>query len=176
MKFKICSEFLLMFLLVSFMAATSLQAPKCFNAELPYDPNIDGVGIHEETGDLYFMSSLVVPFFAERVNIKRGQLVKLELGTDPLTMAAMANPFGSSWMALQCRAIGGCRGRTVAIVGTTSGRASICVARFIGASRIVGSSHDAETLAKVEGLDDRVVLTDDFSMPSSVGPVYIMLD
>ncbi|OKL58020.1 hypothetical protein UA08_06844 [Talaromyces atroroseus] len=100
---------------------------------------------------------LVAPFFAERVNIKWSQLVKLEPVTDSTTVAAMGDPFGSSWMALQCRAIVGCRGRTVAIFGATSagGKAVVSSARFLG----VGIARDADTLPNIEGLDDGVVLT-----------------
>lgn len=81
-------------------------------------------------------------------------------------------------MALQCRAIGGCKGRTVVFLGATSasGQAAVPVARSLGASRIVGVSRNEATLATVAGLDDRVVLKDPFVWPESIGPVHIVLD
>ncbi|KAE8367581.1 hypothetical protein BDV27DRAFT_154871 [Aspergillus caelatus] len=81
-------------------------------------------------------------------------------------------------MTLRCRVIGGCQGRTVLIIGATSAseRCAAIVARSLGATRIIGMSHNEETLAAVEGLDDRVVLREPFALPPSVGPVHIVLD
>jgi NADPH:quinone reductase-like Zn-dependent oxidoreductase len=152
--------------------------PSAFDAALPFDPSIDGVGLDEATGDLYFINPLAAPLFAERANVDSSQLMKLEPGADPVTVAALANPVSSSWMALRCRAVGGCQGRTVVIVGATSasGRAAAIVARSLGAARVVGLSRSEDTLAAVEGLDDRVLLRDPFVLPQSVGPVHIVLD
>lgn len=152
--------------------------PTSLNAPLPFDPSIDGVGLDESTGDLYFINPLAAPLFAEYANVERDQLMKLDRETDPITVAALANPVSSSWLALQCRATGGCQGRTVLVIGATSvsGRAAAIVARSLGAARVVGLSRNEETLAAVEGLDDRVVLRDQFVLPESVGPVHIVLD
>ncbi|PGH18129.1 hypothetical protein AJ79_00757 [Helicocarpus griseus UAMH5409] len=148
------------------------------NAQLPFDPSIDGVGLDEASGELYFINPLAAPLFAERANVDRSQLMKLEPGTDPITVAALANPVSSSWMALRCRALGGCKGRTVLIVGATSvsGRAAAIVARMLGAKRVIGVSRNENTLAAVEGLDDRVLLQDGPTLSKSVGPVHILLD
>ncbi|PYI11079.1 NAD(P)-binding protein [Aspergillus sclerotiicarbonarius CBS 121057] len=156
--------------------------PSAFGAPLPFDPSADGVGVDEATGDRYFINTLAAPLFAERANVDRSQLVKLNAAADPVTVAALANPTASSWMALRCRATGGCQGRTVVIVGATSasGRAGIAVARALGAARTVGVARDPDTLAKVEGLDDRVLLPahpdEPLVLPPSIGPVHIVLD
>ncbi|KAK2750374.1 hypothetical protein FQN57_003854 [Myotisia sp. PD_48] len=159
-------------------ARAARKHPSAFNAQLPFDPSIDGVGLDEATGDLYFINPLAASLLAERVNVERIQLMKLEPGTDPIIVAGLANPVSSSWMALRCRAIGGCQGRNVVIVGATSasGRAAATVARSLGASRIIGISRSEDTLAAVEGLDDRVILQDPFVMPKHIGPVHIVLD
>ncbi|KAH6892953.1 hypothetical protein B0T10DRAFT_527520 [Thelonectria olida] len=152
--------------------------PSAFNAPLPYDPSIDGVGIDEATGQKYFINSLSAPLFVERVNVDRNQLIKLDASSDPVSIAALTNPTMGGWLALQCRAVGGCRGRTVVILGATSasGRAAAFVARELGATRVVGISRNEETLATVEGLDERVVLRSPLTLPSGVGPVHIVLD
>ncbi|RSL82999.1 hypothetical protein CEP51_004791 [Fusarium floridanum] len=152
--------------------------PSAFNSTLPYDPSIDGVGLDEATGDMYFISSLAAPVFCERANVDKAQLIKLDAGVDPVTIAALANPTMSSWLALKCRAIGGCEGRTVAIIGATSasGRLAAFVARELGAARVVGISRTEETLAAVEGLDERIVMQTPLSIPPSVGPIDIVLD
>ncbi|QMW34637.1 hypothetical protein F9C07_2109042 [Aspergillus flavus] len=125
-----------------------------FKTPSPYDPSVDGVAIDEITGDM------------------------LDERNDPVKVAALANPVSCSWMTLRCRVIGGCQGRTVLIIGATtaSGRCAAIVACSLGATRIIGMSRNEETLAAVEGLDDRVVLREPFALPPSVGPVHIILD
>lgn len=160
-------------------------------AGLPFDPSIDGVGLHEATGDLYYVayrptgsspSAGAGVLLAERANVDRSQLVRLDGGADPAAVAALVNPVASSWLALRCRAAWGCEGRTVLIVGATScsGRAAVAVARELGAARVVGMSRSWETLDMVPGLDDRVVLREDpdrgVVMPERVGPVHVVLD
>ncbi|RAQ53476.1 hypothetical protein AFGD_001880 [Aspergillus flavus] len=136
-----------------------------FKAPLPYDPSVDGVAIDEITGDMYFITQLAAPLFAERTNVDLRHVIRLDEGTDPVKVAALANPVSCSWMTLRCRVIGGCQGRTVLIIGATtaSGRCAAIVARSLGATRI-------------SGLDDRVVLREPFALPPSVGPVHIILD
>jgi NADPH:quinone reductase-like Zn-dependent oxidoreductase len=152
--------------------------PTVRNAVLPFDPSIDGVGQDGATGDLYYITPLAAPLLAERANVERCQVVKLEDGVDPATVAGLMNPVSSSWMALRCRVNGGCQGRTVVIVGATSasGRAAAIVARYLGARRIIGISRNQETLAGVEGLDDRVLLSTPFVLPPDIGPLHIILD
>ncbi|KAL2128029.1 hypothetical protein VTI74DRAFT_9828 [Chaetomium olivicolor] len=153
--------------------------PSARDASLPFDPSVDGVVQDEATRDLYYVSPMAASLFAERANVERQQLVKLAAGADPIAVATLVNPVGSSWMALRCRALpGSYEGATVLVLGatSTSGRAAIIVARSLGASRIVGMSRSEDTLAAVEGLDARAVLREPFTLPSDVGPVHIILD
>lgn len=154
------------------------QHPKFYNEPLPFDPSVDGVGMDGRTGDLYFISSLAAPLFAEYANVEKDQLLELESGADPVAVAALANPTASSWMALQCRAAGGCKGKTVVILGATSasGQAGVSVARGLGATRVVGIARNETKLAAVEGLDDRIVLQSPLQVPAEIGPVDIILD
>jgi NADPH:quinone reductase-like Zn-dependent oxidoreductase len=147
-------------------------------ASLPFDPSVDGVGLDEATGDLYFVSPMAAELMADYANVERHQLVKLDSRADPIAVAALINPVSSTWMALRRRLVGDCQGSTVLILGVTSasGRAAVLVARELGAARVVGVSRSEDTLAAVDGLDDRVVLRQPFVIPSSVGPVDIILD
>ncbi|EON98328.1 putative quinone oxidoreductase protein [Phaeoacremonium minimum UCRPA7] len=148
---------------------------------LPFDPSVDGVGLDEITGDRYYVTldpKGGVSMFNERVNVPKSQLVKLEPGVDPVTVAALINPVASSWMALQARAVGGCKDRTVLVVGATgtSGRAAVTVAKSLGAARVIAMSRSEATLAEVEGIDVRVVLTKPAVLPPDLGPIDIILD
>ncbi|KAJ4286373.1 hypothetical protein N0V88_008040 [Collariella sp. IMI 366227] len=153
--------------------------PSAKGASLPFDPSVDGVVQDEMTGDLYYAGPMAASLFAERANIERQQLVKLAPGSDPIAVATLVNPVGSSWMALRCRALpGSYQGATVLVLGatSTSGRAAITVARSLGASRIIGMSRSKDTLAAVEDLDARVVLHEPYTLPPDIGPVHIILD
>ena len=148
---------------------------------LPFDPSIDGVGLDEATGDLYYAT--LGPkggpsMFNERVNVAKAQLVKLEQGADPINVAGLTNAVASSWLALRSRVLGEVKGRTVVIVGATgaSGRAAVTVARSLGAARVIGMARNETKLAEVEGLDVRVVLSDPVVLPSDLGTVDIILD
>lgn len=160
------------------MGRATGQHPSAFGQALPYDPSIDGVGRDEATGALYFINSLVTSVFSEYANVERAQLFPVAPDADPVAVAALINNTQSSWMALRCRAVGGCAGRTVVIVGATSnsGRCAAQVARLLGAAKVVGVSRDPATLATVAGLDERVVLRDPLELPADLGPVHVILD
>ncbi|KAJ2895486.1 hypothetical protein MKZ38_006423 [Zalerion maritima] len=154
--------------------------PSAKDATLPFDPSVDGVAMDEETGDMYYVVPMAgARLLADKVNVERAHLLKLEEGTDPVAVAALVNPVSSSWMALRRRVIGGCQGATVLVLGatSTSGRAAVSVARSLGAARLVGMSRSEEKLATVEELDARIVLgADPAPLPQEVGPVDIVLD
>lgn len=153
--------------------------PSARGAALPYDPTVDGVVLDEATGQHYYVSPMTSQLFAERANIDKHLLVKLAPEVDPVAVATLVNPVGSSWMALRCRALpGSYEGATVLILGatSTSGRAAVSVARSLGAARVIGMSRTEETLAAVEGLDERVLLREPFTLPDNIGPVHIVLD
>lgn len=151
-------------------------------AALPFDPSVDGVGVDEATGDMYYISigpRGAASLFNERANVEKTQLVKLDPRADPVAVAALVNPVSSSWMALQCRTTeNSCKGRTVLILGATgtSGRTSVAVAKSLGAARIVGMGRSEVSLAQVEGLDERVVIQDPVTLPPDLGPIDIVLD
>ncbi|KAI1385878.1 NAD(P)-binding protein [Hypoxylon trugodes] len=145
---------------------------------LPYDPSVDGVGLDESTGKKYYIGPLAAPLFAERANVEKRLITELLPEADPITVAALANPVSSSWMALNVRVIGGIKNRNLLIVGATSesGRHAARVARHLGASKIIGASRTQETLDLVEGLDERILLTDPISIPKTIGPIDVVLD
>jgi threonine dehydrogenase-like Zn-dependent dehydrogenase len=157
---------------------------------LPYDPSIDGVGIDEQTGVMYYILPLSASCLAEKVNVDWDNLVPLQpaapkplprngpenghgpaLGhgvdhrvemLDPIAIAGLVNPVSSSWMALRTRVDGEITGKTVLVLGATSksGRAAVLVARFLGAKKVIGVARREEGLRSVEGLDGWVASGD----------------
>ncbi|KAL4751050.1 hypothetical protein BDW72DRAFT_212953 [Aspergillus terricola var. indicus] len=180
--------------------------PTAKAVRLPYDPSIDGVGIDEQTGDMYYILPLSAPCLAEKVNVDRGSLVPFQPGVsrpgpghgsdhgpapgadslDPVAIAGLVNPVSSSWMALRTRVDGKLTGKTVLVLGATSksGRAAVLVARFLGAKKVIGVARREEGLRSVEGLDgwlsSGVMLTGGagvrFTLPEWTGPVHVVLD
>ncbi|KAL4736960.1 hypothetical protein BDV11DRAFT_217000 [Aspergillus similis] len=151
--------------------------PTAKTVSFPYDPSIDGVGIDEQTGVMYYILPLSAPCLVERVNVDRSNLVPLQPGAstpgpgpgyghgygpapeakslDPVAIAGLVNPVSSSWMALRTRVNGELTGKTVLVLGATSksGRAAVLVARFLGAKKVIGVARGQEGLRSVEGLD-----------------------
>lgn len=148
------------------------------NASLPYDPSVDGVGLDETTGDQYYISPMAGQLFANRVNADRKKIIKLEHGSDAIAVAGLMNPVSSSWMALRCRFMGDLHGKTVVVLGATSrsGRAAVNTSRSLGAGKVVGVGRNEASLAGVQGIDEHIALQSPFVMPSSVGPVDVVLD
>ncbi|TLD05153.1 uncharacterized protein PgNI_09489 [Pyricularia grisea] len=155
--------------------------PSCRGATLPFDPSVDGVGLDECSGRLFYINALAAPLLAERANVAVSDLVPLEgVGPsccDPVAVAALVNPVSSSWMALRRRVVGGVAGLTVLVLGvtSTSGRAAAQVARFLGAARVLGASRSG---VDVEGVDEHILLPPagqqlDISV---VGHVHVILD
>ncbi|KAL4813843.1 hypothetical protein BDW67DRAFT_192620 [Aspergillus spinulosporus] len=151
--------------------------PTAKAVSLPYDPSIDGVGIDEQTGVMYYIIPLSASCLVEKVNVDRDNLVPLQPGAsipepghgpalghgddhraeslDPVAIAGLVNPVSSSWMALRTRVNGEITGKTVLVLGATSksGRAAVLVARFLGAKKVIGVARREEGLRSVEGLD-----------------------
>ena len=153
--------------------------PSARGASLPFDPSVDGVGLQESSGELFYINAMVAQLFAERAHVDPRHLVRLgyEGEVDPVAIAALVNPVSSSWMALRHRVDGSITGLTILILGVTSasGRAAAQVARSFGAARIVGASR---SLADVDGVDESVLIPADrpLDLSTGVGQVHVLLD
>lgn len=128
---------------------------------LPHVPGVDGVAKDESTGQLYYCFKIAPDFgtFADLVNVPKTNAIPLPAGVDPVAFAASANPTMSSWMAITQRTVDLPKDYTVLIIGATSasGRMAVQVARALGAAKVIGMARNAESLAKVDGLDERIV-------------------
>ncbi|KUI69131.1 Quinidine resistance protein 1 [Cytospora mali] len=145
--------------------ARAIAAGKHFlTASLPYIPGIDGVGVDDSASPprKYYFSTLPPSpgSLSEHVNMDQKALVPLPDDVDEKSVAALANPAQSSWMAIRHRTSDLPEGWSVAVLGATSasGRVAVRIARALGAGRIIGIARGERALAEVEGLDERIVL------------------
>ncbi|OAA62857.1 Alcohol dehydrogenase superfamily, zinc-type [Niveomyces insectorum RCEF 264] len=153
----------------------------------PLDPSADAVGVDEATGTVYYIPVLSGALFAEYANIDAAQLVPLPAGADPVTVAALANPVSSAWLALTERVVNVPNNFRVLILGVTgtSGRAAIRVARHFGAATVIGAARNEAALQRLQadkanGIDEYVVLrspvADTAAAFAALGHVDVVLD
>jgi NADPH:quinone reductase-like Zn-dependent oxidoreductase len=121
---------------------------------VPFVAGIDGVGELADGTVVYFAFARA-PYgaMAERTVVPRGHCIPIPNHTNLLNAAGAANPGMSSWAALTRRAEIR-SGEAVLINGATgiSGRLAVKVARHLGASRIVATGRNAETILSLTDL------------------------
>jgi NADPH2:quinone reductase len=119
--------------------------------KLPFIPGVDGVGRLEDNSRVYFgMTRSPFGTFAERTVTSRGMYLTLSGGLDDATIAGIANPGMSSWVALTKRA-GFVAGENVLILGAagTAGRLAVQIAKHLGAGFVYAAARNKDGL---EGL------------------------
>jgi NADPH:quinone reductase-like Zn-dependent oxidoreductase len=131
-------------------------------SKLPHPVGIDGVGIEEATGKLYFVNSFAPDFgsYADYVNVDKSVTTQVPDGADPVAMAAFANPGMSSWMALRTRTANLPGGFTCLILGVTSasGELAVQIAKALGAGKVIGVARNEKAMKEIHGLDESIVL------------------
>ena len=134
---------------------------------LPFIPGIDGVGRQQDGTQIYFGISRS-PFgtFSERALAAGRMCIPLPEGLDAVTVAGIANPGMSSWVALTRRAKIAA-GENVLILGATgvAGQLAVQIAKHLGAQRIVAAGRNQEVLetAKDLGADSIIPLNQEHS-------------
>src|SRR5579875_3850507 len=121
---------------------------------LPFIPGVDGVGRRQDGSQIYFGISRS-PFgtFSERAPASRKICLPLPDGLDAVTVAGIANPGMSSWVALTRRAKLAA-GENVLILGATgvAGQRAVQIAKHLGAQRIGAAGRNQESLEAVKAL------------------------
>jgi NADPH:quinone reductase-like Zn-dependent oxidoreductase len=136
-----------------------------FNARPPFVVGIDGVGKLEDGRRVYFLFPRP-PFggMAEKTVVPSSQCVALSEEVDDITLAAIADPGMSAWVALQSRAKLA-PGETVLVNGATgsAGRIAVQVAKYLGAGRVIATGRNPGVLASFAalGADEVIALTGD---------------
>ena len=109
--------------------------------DLPLIPGVDGVARTPDGATRYFvMGDTTMGAMAEQTVIDLRRSIVLPEGSDPVTIAAAMNPAMSSWVALR-RRISFQPGQSVLVLGATgsAGRLAVQVAKYLGASRVIGA-------------------------------------
>ena len=121
---------------------------------LPFIPGVDGVGRQQDGTQVYFGISRS-PFgtFSERALAARRFCFPVPEGLDAVTLAGIANPGMSSWVALTRRAKF-VAGGSVLILGATgtAGQLAVQIAKHLGARRIVAAGRNRAVLEALKGL------------------------
>lgn len=139
---------------------------------IPYDPSTEGIVQDRTTGDMYYVLPRGARLLSERINVPKDVLVKVSQHIDPIRAAGLLGPWLTSFSLLL-----GCKQRKVLIIGVTTcnGRAAAVVARWLGASAIIGLSDDNDALMTVPGLIIRTHITHPIRIPNLRG-IDIVLD
>jgi NADPH:quinone reductase-like Zn-dependent oxidoreductase len=122
--------------------------------ELPLVPGIDGVGRAPDGTLRYFvLPDTTMGAMAEQTVIDLRRSVVLPAGSDPVLIAAAMNPAMSCWLALRQR-IDFAAGQRVLVLGATgnAGRMAIGVAKYLGASHVIGAGRQPAKLAALAAL------------------------
>ena len=130
---------------------------------LPFVAGVDGVGRREDGTRLYFGVPRS-PFgtFSERALAAPGLCLPIPDGIDDVTIAGLANPGMSSWVALTERARF-VAGESVLILGATgvAGQLAVQIAKRLGARRVVAAGRNPESLENLKTLGaDAIVSLD----------------
>lgn len=128
---------------------------------------IDGVGRLEDGRRVYFvMPRAPYGSMADVAPVPSDRCVLLPDELDDVTAAAIANPGMSSWAAYRERAKLK-PGETVLVNGATgtSGRLAVQIAKYMGASKVIATGRNADSLKALEelGADVTISLTQDRS-------------
>ncbi|MEB4209665.1 zinc-binding alcohol dehydrogenase family protein [Mycobacterium sp. 94-17] len=139
------------------------------SGELPLVPGIDGVGRASDGTVRYFvLPDTTMGAMAQQTVIDRRRSVVLPDGTDPILVAAAANPVMSSWVALRQR-IQFEAGQTVLVLGATgsAGQLAVQVAKHFGAGHVIGAGRDTTRLAALAALGADSTITLDGASATS---------
>jgi NADPH:quinone reductase-like Zn-dependent oxidoreductase len=121
---------------------------------VPMIPGVDGVGLLPGGRRVYFVApDEVWGSMADQAVLDVRRMVALPDGVDSNKVAAAMNPAMSAWVALR-RRVPLEPGQSVLVLGATgnAGGMAVQVAKFLGASHVVGAGRNPERLDELPGL------------------------
>jgi NADPH:quinone reductase-like Zn-dependent oxidoreductase len=121
---------------------------------LPFTPGNDGVGVAADGARVYFISPRA-PYgsMADYTVVSPSMTIPLSANLDDVVAAALGNPGLATWGSLQGRAKLQ-PGEGVLINGATgiAGKQAVQVAKYLGASKIIATGRNEESLAELPAL------------------------
>jgi NADPH:quinone reductase-like Zn-dependent oxidoreductase len=149
------------------------------SGDLPLVPGVDGVARTPDGTLRYFVvGDGTMGAMAEQTVIDLRRSVVLPEDSDPVTIAAAMNPAMSSWVALR-RRISFEPGQSVLVLGATgnAGRLAVQVAKYLGASYVIGAGRQPGKLAALAGLGADVTTSlDAGELAQAAAGVDVVLD
>src|SRR5579862_4240442 len=131
-----------------------------FEAEAPFVVGIDGVGRLDDGRRVYFLFPRS-PFggMAQRTVVLSSQCITIPDGVDDITVAAIADPGMSAWVALEFRAKLAA-GETVLVNGATgsAGGMAVQIAKYLGAKKVIATGRNEQVLNRLRSLGADVVI------------------
>lgn len=131
----------------------------------------DGVGRTTDGRRVYFVLP-EAPYgaLAEKSLVQSRQCIPIPDGLDDVTAAAIANPGMSAWAALVERAHLQA-GETVLVNGATgtAGRLAVQLAKYLGASKVIGTGRNESELNELASLGAEVVIPFTFGSVHPLG-------
>jgi NADPH:quinone reductase-like Zn-dependent oxidoreductase len=107
---------------------------------------------------------------AERTVVSRSQYVEAPDVVDDITLAAIADPGMSAWVALESRAKL-VQGETVLVNGATgsAGTMAVQIAKYLGAKKVIATGRNQQSLRTLLsiGADEVIPLEDDSNPPEA---------
>jgi NADPH:quinone reductase-like Zn-dependent oxidoreductase len=131
-----------------------------FNTRPPFVAGIDGVGKLADGRRVYFLFPRI-PFggMAQKTVVRSSQCVAVPDEVDDITLAAIADPGMSAWVALESRAKLA-HGESVLVNGATgsAGCMAVQIARHLGAGKIIATGRNREALDSLLALGaDKII-------------------
>jgi NADPH:quinone reductase-like Zn-dependent oxidoreductase len=131
-----------------------------FPAQAPFIVGIDGVGRLDDGRRVYFLYPRS-PFggMAQKTVVRSSQCIPIPDGIDDVTLAAIADPGMSAWVALEARAKLAL-GETVLVNGATgsAGGMAVQIAKHLGARKVIATGRNQEALNALVALGADVVI------------------
>ena len=156
--------------LTNFTKLRALGKHYSFAAKPPFVIGIDGIGTLDDGRRVYFLFPRP-PFggMAERTIVRRAQCMVVPDGVHDVSLAALADPGMSAWVALEMRAKIAPR-ETVLVNGATgsAGRVAVKIAKHLGAGRVIATGRNREALDRLRtlGADATIVLDQNGHAPA----------
>ncbi len=140
-----------------------------FSAQPPFIVAIDGVGKLDDGRRVYFVFPRT-PYggMAQKTVVRSSQCVDVPDDVDDITLAAIADPGMSAWVALESRAKL-VQGETVLVNGATgsAGTMAVQIAKHLGAKKVIATGRNQQFLNTLLSIGaDEVIALEDDSNPS----------